>query len=58
MLGHNAQPCSGCWLCRAGVQRIGTRPGDVTAAVPEPQTWALTMLALGAAIAVRRRRAA
>ena len=32
------------------------RPGDVAAAVPEPQTLALTLLALGAAVMARRRR--
>lgn len=42
----------------AAIHAVAVRPGDVTAAVPEPQTWALTLLALGAAAAVRRRRAA
>ena len=32
------------------------RPGDVAAAVPEPQTLALTLLALGSAVMARRRR--
>lgn len=34
------------------------RPGDVTAAVPEPQTLALALLALCAAVMAGRRRAA
>jgi hypothetical protein len=34
------------------------RPGDVAADVPEPQTLALTLLALGAAVVTRRRRPA
>lgn len=35
---------------------VAVRPGDVAASVPEPQALALTLLALGAATAVRRRR--
>lgn len=35
---------------------VAVRPGDVAAAVPEPQTLALALLALGAAMVVRRRR--
>lgn len=38
------------------VYAVAVRPGDVAAAVPEPQTWALTLLALGAAVGVRRQR--
>ena len=34
------------------------RPGDVAAAVPEPQTLALALLALGATVVARRRRPA
>lgn len=34
---------------------VAVRPGDVTTAVPEPQT--LALLALGATVAARRRRA-
>ena len=38
---------------------LAVRPGDVTAAVPEPQTLALALIALtGALVARRRRRAA
>jgi MYXO-CTERM domain-containing protein len=37
---------------------IAVRSGDVAAAVPEPQTLALALLALGAAAVARRRRAA
>jgi hypothetical protein len=37
---------------------VAVRPGDVAAAVPEPQTLALTLLALGAAVVTRRRRPA
>jgi hypothetical protein len=33
---------------------VAVRPGDVTAAVPEPQTLALSLVALGAAAWVRR----
>jgi PEP-CTERM motif len=35
---------------------VAVRPGDVTAPVPEPQTLALTLLALGATVVARRRR--
>ncbi len=35
---------------------VAVRPGDVAAAVPEPQSLALVLLALGAAVAVRRKR--
>jgi hypothetical protein len=35
---------------------VAVRPADVSAAVPEPQTLALTLLALGAAVVTRRRR--
>jgi hypothetical protein len=35
---------------------VAVRPGDVTAAVPEPQTLALALLALGATVLARRRR--
>jgi hypothetical protein len=35
---------------------VAVRPGDVTASVPEPQTLALVLLALGATVAARRRR--
>ncbi len=35
---------------------VAVRPGDVAAAVPEPQSLALVLLALGAAVVARRRR--
>lgn len=35
---------------------VAVRPGDVAAAVPEPQTLALALLALSAAAVARRRR--
>jgi len=35
---------------------VAVRPGDVTASVPEPQTLALAILALGATVLARRRR--
>jgi len=35
---------------------VAVRPGDVAAAVPEPQTLALALLALGAMVVARRRR--
>ena len=35
---------------------VAVRPGDVTAPVPEPQTLALALLALGATVVARRRR--
>lgn len=38
------------------VYPVAVRPGDVAAAVPEPQSVALALLALGAAAAARRRR--
>jgi MYXO-CTERM domain-containing protein len=34
---------------------VAVRPGDVAASVPEPQTLALALLALGVAVVVRRR---
>ena len=37
---------------------VAVRPGDVTAPVPEPQTLALALLALGATVVARRRRPA
>lgn len=36
---------------------VAVRPGDVTGSVPEPQTFALALLALGATVVARRRRA-
>ena len=35
---------------------VAVRPGDVAASVPEPQTLALVLLALGATVVARRRR--
>jgi hypothetical protein len=58
----------GAWLFRTfdGIQgtdgkgfalyAVAVRPGDVAASVPEPQTLALVLLALGATVLVRRRR--
>jgi MYXO-CTERM domain-containing protein len=37
---------------------VAVRPGDVATSVPEPQTLALAMLALGAAVVARRKRPA
>ena len=37
---------------------VAVRPGDVAAPVPEPQTLALALLALGATVVARRRRPA
>ena len=37
---------------------VAVRPGDVAASVPEPQTLALALLALGAAVVARRKRPA
>ena len=37
---------------------VAVRPGDKTASVPEPQTLALALLALGATVVARRRRSA
>lgn len=37
---------------------VAVRPGDVAVSVPEPQTLALALLALGATVAARRRRPA
>ena len=34
---------------------VAVRPGDVAASVPEPQTLALALLALGATVVARRR---
>jgi len=41
----------------SGLYALAVRPGDVTAAVPEPQTLALTLMALTGALLARRRRA-
>ena len=38
------------------VYAVAVRPGDVTASVPEPQTLALALFALGATVVARRRR--
>lgn len=35
---------------------VAVRPGDVAASVPEPQTLALVLMALGAAVVARKRR--
>lgn len=40
------------------VYAVAVRPGDVGAPVPEPQTLALVVLALGATVVARRRRPA
>ena len=40
----------------AEMPAMAVRAGDVAASVPEPQTLALALLALGAAVAARRRR--
>lgn len=39
-----------------GVYAVAVRPGDVVGSVPEPQTLALVLLALGATVVTRRRR--
>ena len=58
------------WLFRPGdggqaydgkivrLRAVAVRPGDVVASVPEPQTLALALLALGATVVARRRRPA
>ena len=63
-----APPPNGAWLFSTfdggqGLVRqdvalyaVAVRPGDVTASVPEPQTLALALLALGATVVARRRR--
>jgi hypothetical protein len=35
---------------------VAVRPGDVAASVPEPQTWAMMLLGLGAVLLARRKR--
>ena len=57
---------SGAWFFRTdrglrsyggksvGLYAVAVRPGDVTASVPEPQTLALVLLALGATAVARR----
>ena len=42
----------------SGLYAVAVRPGDVAASVPEPQTLALVLLALGATLVARRRRPA
>ena len=66
--GTEFAPGSDAWffLPAVGVQSIigerlrffavAVRPGDVAAPVPEPQTLALALLALGATVVARRRR--
>ena len=66
--GAEVAPGISAWLFGPdnGLQGIGSetnrffavavRPGDVTAPVPEPQTLALALLALGATVVARRRR--
>ena len=61
-------PAAGAWLfiTSDGLQypsrkdgalsAVAVRPGDVAASVPEPQTLALVLLALGATVVARRRR--
>lgn len=39
------------------VYAVAVRPGDLAASVPEPQALALSLLALGAMVVARRRRA-
>jgi hypothetical protein len=54
-------PCCGPETSVSELSRmfaVAVRPGDVTAAVPEPQTLALALLALGATMVARRRRPA
>ena len=63
-----APSTSGAWLFNSdiGLQvivdkpsasfAVAVRPGDVAATVPEPQTLALVLLALGATLVARRRR--
>jgi len=41
---------------RVASYAVAARPGDVAAAVPEPQTLALVMLALGATMVLRKGR--
>jgi hypothetical protein len=66
--GTEFPTASGAWLFSpvSGIQgaslqgdqlfAVAVRPGDVTASVPEPQTLALVLLALGATAVARRRR--
>lgn len=44
------------WSQGAAYHAVAVRTGDVTASVPEPQTLALALLALGAMVVARRRR--
>ncbi len=46
----------GAGLKNNAVYAVAVRPGDVAASVPEPQTLALALLALGATAVARRRR--
>ena len=43
---------------RSALYAVAVRPGDVAASVPEPQTLALVLLALGATVVARKRRPA
>ena len=68
--GTEVTPGVGAWVFNpvVGVQLVGdqvgrlfavaVRPGGVAASVPEPQTLALALLALGAMVVARRRRTA
>ena len=48
----------GAFLKNTSHFAVAVRPGDVAASVPEPQTLALALLALGATVVARRRRSA
>jgi hypothetical protein len=41
---------------RRALYAVAVRPGDVAASVPEPQTWAMMLLGLGAVLLARRKR--
>lgn len=54
---HNVDGGQGIYAKYLSMYALAVRPGDVTAAVPEPQTLALTLIALTGALLARRRRA-
>jgi len=54
---HTADGGQGYYNTDLSMYALAVRPGDVAAAVPEPQTLALTLIALTGALLARRRRA-
>ncbi len=54
--GPNSGNQVSCLLQTISLFTVAVRPGDVAAAVPEPQTYALMLMGVGAVLLARRRR--